>query len=93
MNRYINKVIIGLFSTVALSFLLTQLTHDLKIQNAYCASQESPKLREEMKPVIRRDCLGELDREQFAKTFAFLLVPSLGLSIFTTLDTRNTRRV
>jgi hypothetical protein len=65
--------IAGASSAAVLSCVLTFVSHNTDIQNSYCASLEAPTLREDIQPTIRRDCLGALDREQFAKSFLFLL--------------------
>jgi hypothetical protein len=74
MKSYVISTILAVLSTASISTVLTFTTKDNTIQNAHCKSLESPALLNEMKPIIRRDCIGELDRAFFSKSF-FTLLP------------------
>jgi hypothetical protein len=74
INSYITTVLLAIFGAACVSLPITFTTKNDTVQNAYCASLESSVLREEMKPIIRRDCIGELDRYTYGKCF-FTMLP------------------
>jgi hypothetical protein len=60
------------FSAVTSLFVVKVSKNDI-LQDVYCKSLEPATLLPEMKDTIRRDCIGEIDRETYGKVFLVLL--------------------
>jgi hypothetical protein len=73
LQSYVVSMLIAVLASATSSFPVLYYTRNTVVHNTYCATLESPKLLENMKPIIRRDCLGQLDREIFFKSFFSLL--------------------
>jgi hypothetical protein len=84
INSYITSVLLAIFGAGCIALPVTFTSKNDVVQNSYCASLESPNLIESIKPTIRRDCIGELDRYVWGKTF-FTLLPIL-LAIFVSFN-------
>jgi hypothetical protein len=73
MKSFLVSMFLAFGFSAVTSLFVVQVSKSDNIQAVYCKSLEAQNLRPEMKDIIRRDCIGEMDRETYGKVFLVLL--------------------